>query len=52
MKKLSLNSIHFAACSEYTSYLQTGLKGFKEKADNLMAEYKNRGGKKELKYVK
>lgn len=50
MKKL--NDIHYAACIEYTSYLQSHIKSFKESADKLMKEYKNRGGKKELRYIK
>jgi hypothetical protein len=47
---LKLNDLHYSACDKYSLYLQTGNISFKMDADKMMVEYKNRGGKKELKY--
>jgi hypothetical protein len=42
----NLNHLYYAACVEYSSYLQTGIKSFKDKADSLFQEYKDLGGKR------
>ena len=52
MVKRKLSDVYYSACMEYSSYLQSGIISFKEKADKLIEEYKTRGGKKELKYIK
>lgn len=45
--KDSLNNLYYMACTNYTSYIQTGNKNYKELADNYFKAYKKQGGKKD-----